>query len=54
MEDAATPAYDAILSDIVDVIEQARAAAARSVNTVMTVAYWLVGRRIVEPVKWSV
>ncbi len=31
------------------VIEDARRAAARSVNAVMTATYWFVGRRIVEP-----
>jgi len=33
----------------VRVIEEARRAAARSVNAVMTATYWFVGRRIVEP-----
>jgi hypothetical protein len=32
----------------VRVIEEARRAAARSVNAVMTATYWFVGRRIVE------
>lgn len=40
--------YDVLLSDVVRVIEEARHAAARSVNAVMTATYWLVGRRIVE------
>lgn len=40
--------YDAVLADVVGVIEQGRSAAARTVNAVMTAAYWLVGRRIVE------
>jgi len=40
--------YDGLLADVVRVIEDARRAAARSVNAVMTVTYWLVGRRIVE------
>jgi hypothetical protein len=40
--------YDVLLSDVVRVIEEARRAAARSVNAVMTATYWLVGRRIVE------
>jgi len=40
--------YDDLLADVVRVIEDARRAAARSVNAVMTATYWLVGRRIVE------
>ena len=45
---AALAGYDVLLSDVVRVIEEARRAAARSVNAVMTATYWLVGRRIVE------
>ncbi|MBK6809270.1 MAG: DUF1016 family protein [Sandaracinaceae bacterium] len=37
-----------MLGDVAHVIEEARRAAARSVNAVMTATYWLVGRRIVE------
>lgn len=40
--------YDSVLSDISSVIEVARRSAARSVNCLMTAAYWLIGRRIVE------
>jgi len=40
--------YDGLLSDVARVIEEARRAAARSVNAVMTATHWLVGRRIVE------
>ena len=40
--------YDGLLADVVRVVEDARRAAARSVNAVMTATYWLVGRRIVE------
>jgi predicted nuclease of restriction endonuclease-like (RecB) superfamily len=40
--------YDSILGDISDVIGMARGFAARSVNSIMTAAYWLIGRRIVE------
>ena len=40
--------YDQMLGDVAHVIEEARRAAARSVNAVMTATYWLVGRRIVE------
>ena len=40
--------YDSILGDIANVIDSARRSAARSVNCIMTAAYWLIGRRIVE------
>ena len=40
--------YDSILGDISNVIDAARRSAARSVNCIMTAAYWLIGRRIVE------
>jgi hypothetical protein len=37
-----------MLADVAHVIEAARPAAARSVNAVMTITYWLIGRRIIE------
>ena len=40
--------YDSILGEISNVIDAARRSAARSVNCIMTAAYWLIGRRIVE------
>jgi DUF1016 N-terminal domain len=40
--------YDSVLSDIVDLLENARRAAVRSVNAVITATYWEMGRRIVE------
>ena len=40
--------YGLILGDVAQVIEAARRSAARSVNCIMTAAYWLIGRRIVE------
>ena len=40
--------YDSVLGDISKVIDAARSSAARSVNCIMTAAYWLIGRRIVE------
>ena len=40
--------YDAIRAEIVDLLNAARAASARSVNAVMTATYWEIGRRIVE------
>lgn len=45
---SATDRYDAILSEIIDLLESARQASARTVNTIMTAAYWQIGRRIVE------
>ena len=42
------PGYDAILAGIVRVLDEARRTSARSVNTIMTVTYWEVGRQIVE------
>jgi predicted nuclease of restriction endonuclease-like (RecB) superfamily len=44
----ADDAYQAVLADISDLLESARRAAARSVNSIMTASYWAVGRRIVE------
>src|ERR1017187_257305 len=40
--------YRELLSGVVGLIEQARLAAVRSVNVVLTYTYWLVGQRIVE------
>lgn len=40
--------YESIFGDMSKIIEAARRSAARSVNCVMTAAYWLIGRRIVE------
>jgi len=40
--------YDSILGDIANVIDAARRSAARSVNCIITAAYWFVGQRIVE------
>jgi predicted nuclease of restriction endonuclease-like (RecB) superfamily len=40
--------YGEVLGDIVGLLDRARAAAARSVDAVMTSTYWQVGRRIVE------
>ena len=40
--------YDAMLGRVVQLIEQGRRASARAVNAVMTAAYWLIGRHIVE------
>lgn len=40
--------YTTVLGDIASVVDAARRASARSVNCIMTAAYWLIGRRIVE------
>lgn len=40
--------YAGIHSSIVELLDTARQAAARSVNTLMTASYWEIGRRIVE------
>jgi predicted nuclease of restriction endonuclease-like (RecB) superfamily len=49
MKRPAKPAtYDAFLSEVVDLLERARRAVARSVNSVLTHTYWEIGRRIFE------
>jgi hypothetical protein len=45
--------YGELLSGVVSLIEQARVAAVRSVNVVLTSTYWLVGQRIVEHEQFS-
>lgn len=40
--------YDAMLAGVVNLLEQARRTAARTVNAVMTATYWEIGRRIIE------
>jgi hypothetical protein len=45
---ASAPREDALLARVVDIIEAARGRVARSVNTAMVQAYWLIGREIVE------
>ena len=45
----ASPAgYEAVRVGIVELLQAARAQAARSVNALMTASYWEIGRRIVE------
>src|SRR5271166_2996131 len=39
--------YDNIRTGIVELLKAARSAAARNVNSIMTAAYWEIGRRIV-------
>jgi len=45
---AARDPYGELLSGVVSLIEEARIAAVRAVNVVLTSNYWLVGQRIVE------
>jgi predicted nuclease of restriction endonuclease-like (RecB) superfamily len=40
--------YESILVELTGLIETARRSAAQTVNSIMTAAYWLIGRRIVE------
>jgi hypothetical protein len=40
--------YDNIRNGIVELLKAARTAAARNVNSIMTGAYWEIGRRIVQ------
>ena len=40
--------YETVLGDISNFIDAARRSAARSVNCIMTAAYWLIGRSILE------
>ena len=40
--------YGAVFGDVSKIIAAARSSAARSVNTAMTAAYWLIGHRVVE------
>jgi predicted nuclease of restriction endonuclease-like (RecB) superfamily len=42
------PGYDQVLGHVVDLLESARRAAARSVNAIITATYWEIGRRVVE------
>lgn len=42
------PEYSTVHAEIVQLLDAARRAAARSVNAVMTATYWEIGRRIVE------
>lgn len=40
--------YDAMLSGVAGLLEEARRTSARTVNSIMTATYWEIGRRIVE------
>ena len=40
--------YEAVFGEVSEIVEAARRSAARSVNAVMTAAYWLIGKHVVE------
>ncbi|MEI6790517.1 MAG: DUF1016 N-terminal domain-containing protein, partial [Myxococcaceae bacterium] len=40
--------YDSILTDVVNILDEAKRSAVRTINKAMTTTYWLIGRRIVE------
>ena len=44
----AVDSYTTVLGAVVELMEAARRAAARSVNAIMTATYWEIGRRIIE------
>ena len=46
--DPSLSAHTSVLTEILELMQQARYTAARSVNSIMTATYWEVGRRIVE------
>ncbi|MDE0165950.1 MAG: DUF1016 N-terminal domain-containing protein [Bryobacterales bacterium] len=43
-----TPDNAVIFGRIVDILEEARSKVARAINSAMALAYWLIGREIVE------
>ena len=45
---ATSASYNTIRAGIVELLRDARSTAARSVNSIMTATYWVIGRRIVE------
>jgi predicted nuclease of restriction endonuclease-like (RecB) superfamily len=47
-DDSPIIGYDTVLSDVIDLLESARRASARTINTIITATYWKIGRRIVE------
>lgn len=42
------PTSDDLAADIRAILSEARRATSRAINTTMTAAYWLIGKRIVE------
>ena len=47
-DDKPDPQYQTIFGDVSRIVDAARQSAVRSVNAVMTAAYWRIGQRIVE------
>jgi hypothetical protein len=48
MKGVPAKSYTPLLKDIVQLLEDARRYAARTVNAILTATYWEIGRRIVE------
>lgn len=48
IEEVLTPTPDALFERVVSILEQARGNVVRAVNTNMVLAYWLIGREIVQ------
>ena len=48
MNEGATKPDSPLFDRVAAILEQARANVARSVNSEMVIAYWLIGRKIVE------
>ena len=40
--------YDSVFSSVIELLDAARRASARVVNSLMTATYWEIGRRIVD------
>ena len=40
--------YETVFGEVSEIVEAARRSAARSVNAVMTAAYWLIGKHVIE------
>ena len=47
-DDSSIIGYDTVLSDVIDLLESARRASARTINMIITATYWKIGQRIVE------
>ena len=47
-DDSSNIGYDTVLSDVIDLLESARRASARTINSIITATYWKIGRRVVE------
>ncbi len=45
---AGSSGYGSLVTEIADLLEQARCGTARAVNSILTATYWEIGRRLVE------